>query len=156
MYFFRIVVSVDTLFLPTFCSAQNEAELVNKVRAKLDKVNDYKAEGTMNIDVPFIKAAPSGVTVFYKKPSKFRVTKEGGISILPKGGMNVNLGSILAMEKYTVVPAGESVMAGGKVKTVKLLPEDENSSVVITTLYIDEANSVDTEVSRNDERKRNL
>ena len=136
-----IQIFITTLafqFISSFGFAQGEAELVNKIKAKLDKVNDYKAEGIMNIDVPFIKAAPSGVTVFYKKPSQFRVKKDGGISILPKGGVNVNLSSILAMEKYTVVPAGESVIGGGKVKVVKLLPEDENSSVVLTTLYIDE------------------
>lgn len=131
------------LLLQCICSfgfAQAEVQLVNKVKAKLDKVNDYKAEGIMNIDVPFIKAAPSGVTVFYRKPSQFRVKKEGGISILPKGGVNVNLGSVLAMEKFTVIPAGESLIGGVKVKMVKLLPEDENSDVVLTTLYIDEIN----------------
>ncbi|MES1197730.1 MAG: hypothetical protein ABUL41_00445, partial [Chitinophagaceae bacterium] len=66
-------------------------ELVKKVKAKLDKVNDYQASGTMKIDVSFIKAPDSYVKVFYKKPNKFTVKKEGGISILPKGGFSANL-----------------------------------------------------------------
>ena len=122
--------------------AQNEAELVNKVKAKLDKVNDYKAEGIMSIDVPFIKAAPSAVAIYYKKPSEFRIKKEGGISILPKGGLNINISTILSMGKYTVVPSGEAKTAGVKTKVVKLVPEDETTSVILATLFIDETNLV--------------
>ena len=69
--------------------AQDAAELMAKVKWKLDKVNDYTAQGNMKIDVSFIDAPDSKVTVFYKKPDKFKVTKEGGISILPKGAISI-------------------------------------------------------------------
>jgi outer membrane lipoprotein-sorting protein len=126
------------LFFPVFVFAQGETELVKKVKAKLDQVTDYQANGTMKIDVSFIKAPASPVKVFYKKPDQFTVKKEGGISILPKGGLSANLNSIFLTDNYTIVPAGETTLKTNKVKIVKLLPLDENSNIVITTLYIDE------------------
>ena len=79
-------------FLACFCvavfvligsaSSQQEAELVKKVKAKLDRVRDYTAQGKMKIDVSFIDAPDSKVTVYYQRPDKFKVKKDGGISIL--------------------------------------------------------------------------
>lgn len=112
--------------------------MVNKVKARLDKVNDYQAKGRMTIDVSFIDASPSDVTIYYKKPDRFKVKKEGGISLLPKGGVSINLGSLLSNGNYDVVPVKDAVIDGTTVKVVKLLPSDEHSNVVLTTLYIDE------------------
>jgi len=123
-----------------FSFAQAETDLVKKVKAKLDRVNDYQADGKMKIDVSFIKAPQGKVKVYFKKPDKFKIKKEGGISILPKGGVSINLNSIVSTSNYAVVPAGESVIDGLKVKVVKLLPLDETSDVVLTTMYIDETN----------------
>lgn len=118
--------------------AQDEAALVKAVRAKLDKVQDYEARGRMTINVPFIQAPPSDVTVYYKKPNAFKVVKRDGISILPKGGTGINLGSILAGDDFTVVPAGTAVLNGLATKVVKLLPQNETGDIVLLTLYIDE------------------
>lgn len=121
-------------------NAQNDIELIQKVKAKLDKVTDYVADGTMKIDVAFINAPQSKVKIYYKKPDHFRVIKDGGISILPKGGVNVNLSSALTTENFVVVPAGETMIGNSRVRILKLLPLDENSDVVLTTIYIDETN----------------
>ena len=128
------------LCLLTFSNlhAQNEEALVKAVRAKLDKVQDYEASGRMTINVPFIQAPPSDVTVYYKKPNLFKVKKQDGISILPKGGVGINLSSILSGDDFTIVPAGAAVVNGSAVKVVKLLPQNENSDIVLLTLYIDE------------------
>jgi outer membrane lipoprotein-sorting protein len=122
--------------------AQDEHELVKKVKAKLDKVSDYTAQGKMKIDVSFIDAPDSKVIVYYKKPDKFKVKKAGGISILPKGGVSVNMGTLLSNENYDIVPGKDAKVNGVDTKVVKLLPQDENSDVVLTTLYIEEKNSV--------------
>lgn len=118
--------------------AQPEAALVKAVQAKLNKVNDYVASGRMRLDVSFIKAPPSAVTVYYKKPDRFRIRKSDGLSILPKGGVSTNLGSILGGGRYTVIPAGTATVKGTTTKVVKLLPLEEESDIVLTTLYIDE------------------
>ena len=116
--------------------------LVNKVKANLDKVNDYTADGVLKTDVSFIKAPISKVKVYYKKPNKFRLKKDGGISILPKGGVSINLENVISIKDFVALSAGESIIDGVKTKVVKLLPTDENSEIVLSTLYIDEANLV--------------
>jgi len=123
--------------------AQDDAALlVQKVKAKLDRVTDYKAEGRMKIDVSFIDAPESKVTVYYKKPDRFKVKKNGGISILPKGGISINMGSLVPSGNYVAVSGKEAVVGGQLTKVVKLLPSDEGGDVVLTTLYIDEKNLV--------------
>jgi outer membrane lipoprotein-sorting protein len=137
---FCFCISVFVVVSHSF--GQDETELIKKVKAKLDKVNDYTANGRMKIDVSFIDAPDSRVIVYYKKPDKFKVKKAGGISILPKGGVSVNMGSLLANENYDIVPGRDTKINGADVKVVKLLPQDENSDVVLTTLYIEEKNLV--------------
>ena len=120
--------------------SQDVAVLVKKVKAKLEKVNDYTAEGKMKTDIAFIKAPAGKVKLMFKKPNNFKLKRENGISILPKGGVSVNMSSILSGDNYSVIPSGESMMDGKPVKVVKLLPSDESGDVVLTTLYIDETN----------------
>ena len=134
-----IFALVFLLSFNTNIQAQNADALVKKVRAKLEQVNDYVAEAKLRTDVAFIKAPIGKVKVYYQKPNKLKIFKEKGISILPKGGVSINSSSVLGMTNYTAIDAGEAVVNGTKIKMIKLLPLDENSDVVITTLYIDEA-----------------
>jgi len=57
---------------------------------------------------------------------------------LPKGGVSINSSSVIGLTNYTAIDAGEQVLNGTKVKVIKLLPLDDASDIVITTLYIDE------------------
>ncbi|GAC1440295.1 MAG: hypothetical protein NVSMB63_06500 [Sediminibacterium sp.] len=120
--------------------SQDMRPLVMKVKMKLDQVNDYEAEGKMKTNVAFIKAPVGRVKVYFKKPDKFRLRKEGGISLLPKGGVSVNMSSLINTSDFIALDAGEAEVGGTRTKVVKLLPGSENSEVVLTTLYIDEAN----------------
>ena len=113
-------------------------QLVKQVRAKLEQVSDYQAIGKLKTDVAFLKIPISKVQVFYKKPNLFRIKKEGGISLLPKGGVSVNLNGLMINEDFTVVDAGTTMLNGVSTRIIKLLPLNENADVVITTLYIDE------------------
>jgi outer membrane lipoprotein-sorting protein len=112
------------------------------VKAKLDQVNDYKATGKLKTDVTFLKIPVSNVQVYYRKPDRFKVKKDGGISLLPKGGVSINLNSLMMRDNMTAVNAGESVVNGTKVRVVKLLPLDERSDIILTTMYIDEGRSL--------------
>ena len=122
--------------------AQNEEALLQKVKSRMNKVTDYEAAGKMKLDVSFINAAESNVTIYFKKPNKFKVKKAGGISILPKGGVSVNMASLLPVGAYQTVPAGRAVVGGKQTTLVKLIPTEESSDVVLSTLYIDERDEV--------------
>lgn len=121
-------------------NAQDATALIMKVKAKLDLVNDYEADGKMKTNVAFIKAPIGKVKIFYKKPNKFKLKKDGGISLLPKGGVSVNMNSLVTTDEFVALPAGEAVVGGVKTTIVKMLPTNDNSEIVLTTMYIDEAN----------------
>jgi len=118
--------------------AQDATALAQKVKAKLATVNDYQANGIMKTDVSFMKVPQSEVMIYYKKPNKFRIKKQDGITITPKGGVSINLNAIIAGDNYAAVNAGTGNINGTAVTIIKLLPLDENSEVVVSTLYIDE------------------
>lgn len=136
----KIAVLFAGMLLTSCCFGQDMMALITKVRTKLDQVNDYEADGKMKTDVAFIKAPIGKVKVFFKKPNKFRLKKDGGISLLPKGGVSVNMNSILTTNDFVALDAGEAIVNGTNTRVVKLLPSDENSDIVLTTMYIDEAN----------------
>ena len=136
----KIILFLFSFHLSVFAFSQDMTALVMKVKAKLDQVNDYEADGRMKTDVVFIKAPIGKVKVFYKKPNKFRLKKNGGISLLPKGGVSVNMNSIFNITDFVSLAAGEAVVGGTKTRIVKLLPTNEHTDVVLITMYIDEAN----------------
>lgn len=118
--------------------AQDASTLVKQVKEKLLRVEDYEAKGILKTDVSFMKIPESAITVYFKKPDKFRIRKQDGISVTPKGGVSINLGSLLAGDQYTTVAAGYTDFKGSRVAIVKLIPFQDNSEIVASTLYIDE------------------
>ncbi|HUC82197.1 MAG TPA: hypothetical protein VMR70_14935 [Flavisolibacter sp.] len=137
----RKLFLLSTLLFALNVVAQ-EDPVLQKVKAKIDKVTDYEASGKMKLDVSFINAPESDVTIYFKKPNKFKVKKSGGISILPKGGVSVNMATLLPNTAYQTVPAGKSVVDGMETTVLKLIPLDEASDVVLSTLHVDEKAAV--------------
>jgi outer membrane lipoprotein-sorting protein len=138
-YNFRAFLTGVLLLVCFGAQSQTSAmDLVLKVKAKMDKVNDYVATGKMKTDVIFIKAPVSNIKAYYKKPNRFQVKRDGGISLLPKGGVSINISSLLLTEEFTAIDAGIGTVDKLPVRIIKLLPLNENSDVVLTTMYIDE------------------
>ena len=123
-------------------AAQDVNILVQKVKAKIDLVNDYEATGRMKTNVIFLKVPIATVKIYFKRPNRLKIKNEKGISFVPKGAVNITMNNVLSSGKYSILDGGNDKIGGSTVKVVKLLPEDDNSDVVLSTLYIDEANSV--------------
>ena len=136
----KIVLFLFAMQASLLLQAQDMNVLVQKVKAKLDQVDDYVADGKMKTDVAFIKAPIGKIKIFFKKPNLFKIKRDNGISILPKGGVSVNMSSVIAMKDYVALSAGETMVDGTKTRIVKLLPMNENSEIILTTMYIDETN----------------
>ncbi|MEO6731889.1 MAG: hypothetical protein ABIN01_11790 [Ferruginibacter sp.] len=116
--------------------------LIKKVSAKIDKVNNYEASGKMKTNVTFLKVPESVVKIYFKKPNKLKIKNEKGISFVPKGAVSINLSNIINGGKYTALDAGTDKIGNTVVRVVKLLPEDDNADVVLSTVYIDEAKQI--------------
>lgn len=129
------------LFLQLTLAAQN-SPVVEKVRQKLALVNDYVAEGVMKTDVSFIKASLGKVKVFYKKPNLIKVKKDGGISLLPKGGVSITMNSLLNTDQYIAIASGKQLYKGKTLEVYKLVPTDDRLEWVISTLWIDPVESL--------------
>ena len=132
------------LLLVTNCPlallAQDVNLLIQKVKDKIEKVNDYEASGKMKTNVVFLKIPVATVKIYFKKPNRLKIKNEKGISFVPKGAVNINLNNIISNGKFTALDAGTDKIGGIAVKVVKLLPDDDNADVVLSTLYIDETN----------------
>ncbi len=133
----KIIILVLFLGATLLLKAQTAEEVIAKVKAKLEKVNDYEAKGKMKTNVIFIKAPIANVKVYYKKPNKLRINNESGISFIPKGSMNINLNNIfINTEGFDLIDMGTEDKTAFRI--IKLLPKDENSDVVLSTVYVDE------------------
>ena len=131
------------LFVSVKATAQQDINLLlTKAKATIESVNDYKATGRMKTNVAFLKVPIANVSVYFKKPNKLKVKSERGISFIPKGAVSINLTNLTGTNKYTVIDAGTDKIDGKIVRVAKLLPTDDNSDVVLSTIYIDEATSL--------------
>ena len=128
--------------LSAFAMAQDVNALVLKVKAKIEQVNDYEASGKMKTNVAFLKVPIATIKMYFKKPNKLRIKSQKGISFVPKGAVNINLNSVLSGGNYSVLDAGIDKIDGKPVRVVRLLPNDDNGDVVLSTLYIDETDLV--------------
>ena len=130
------VFIVGLLLIQFSVNAQSNA-LIERVTKKLNLVNDYVATGVMKTDVAFIKASLGKVKVYFKKPNLLKVKKEGGISLLPKGGVSVTINSLLNNKQYIAIESGVQVYKGKSLQAIKLIPTDDKLDWVISTLWID-------------------
>ena len=101
-----------------------------------------RLRGRMNTNVIFLKVPVANVKIYYKKPDRLKIKNEKGISFIPKGAVSINLSNLLTNNKYTAIDVGTIKMGSANLRVVKLLPEDEMSDVVLSTLYIDEYNLI--------------
>ncbi len=135
---FLKIALLSVFVFPVCLYAQDVDALMKKLRGKMDVVNDYRAAGKLKTDVSFLRVPVSKVQVLYRKPDKFRIKKDGGISLLPKGGISVNLNALLTTGSVSAIDAGPVQWKGAAMRMVKVLPTDERSDIILSTLYIDE------------------
>ena len=139
----RLIINLFAALLMGFNSkAQDVNALITKVKNNIDRVNDYVATARMVTNVSFLKVPDADVSVYFKKPNKLKIKNEKGISFVPKGAVSINLNNILSGSKYTAIDAGTDKINNTTVRVIKLLPMDDNADVVLSTVYIDEANLV--------------
>lgn len=135
------ILTITFLFFSALVLGQTPEQLITQVKQKLDKVNDYEAKGSMKTNVVFIKAPVATVKVYYKKPGKLRINNESGISFIPKGSVNINLNNLFVNTSgFDIIDMGKE--AKTNLRILKMLPKDEDNEVVLSTLYIDEKNSL--------------
>ena len=113
-------------------------ETLRKVKEKYDKVNDYTATGKLKTNILFIKAPVATVKVYYKKPDRLRIKNEKGVSLIPKGTVNINPNNVLTLKDYESFDGGIEKVNGKDCRVIKIFPLDDKNDISRATLYIDE------------------
>jgi hypothetical protein len=124
------------LFFHSSLRAQDAGILIQSIREKLDKINDYQAQADLKTNIPFLRVPDAEVTVYYKKPNRIKIKNDKGISLVPKESVSISLYGLLN-GKYQVIDVGTDKINNIPVRVIKLLPENENADLVLATLYID-------------------
>ena len=136
------------LFVFLFClifaypvwAQQSASELINKVKSKIESVNNYSADGRMKTNISFLKVPESDVKIYFKRPDKIRIVNENGISLVPKGAVSITMNTILNNEGFTALDAGNSIVNNIPVRVIKMVPDGDKNPIILSTLYIDEKN----------------
>jgi len=123
-------------FLLPGAYAQEPETLIKQIQARLEKINDYKADARLKTEISFLKVPDAVVKIYYKKPDRIKIKNENGISLVPKETMSISLYSLLN-SSFQALDAGSDMVQGIPVHIIKLLPTDENGELVLATLYID-------------------
>lgn len=134
----RILVFLLVIIAGVQLQAQDVKVLLQQVKLKYDKVNDYTATGKMKTNVVFIKAPVATVKIYYKKPDKLKIKNESGISFIPKGSVNINMNNVLGLNNFEAVASGTEKVNGSDCKVVKIFPLSDEENITRATLYIDE------------------
>ena len=135
---FLFFLSAAVTLMQIYGKAQSAEELLEKVKTKLERANDYEADAKLKTNVTFIKAPIANIKVYYKKPNRLRIINKTGISFIPKGSLNINLNNVfINTQGFDVIDVGKDNTG---LRVIKLLPKDDTADVVLSTLYIDEKN----------------
>lgn len=127
---------------PFFSNAQieNPKGLLDSLKNKLNKVNDYSAKVKINLNVTFIKIPVREAVVFYKKPDKIKM-KAKGFAMLPKQGVNFSLVDLLN-KPYTAVWIKQEKVNNKVCEVIKIIPLDDQPEIIVATAYIERASKL--------------
>lgn len=128
-------------------------QLFYKMRDKLELVKDYVADVKMKINVSYMRVPQLNGKVYFKAPDKMKLERKGGISILPKKGINLTLNSILPEgQDIVVIDGGYEELNGENYRIIKVIPNNDPNGVVLTKLWVDEVRllTVHTETTTRD------
>lgn len=132
----NIILIVFLLFVSVGAQTKDPYAILNNVKKGSEKVKDYQADVKIKLDISFIKAPESEAKIYYKAPDKMHIESKT-FALLPKEGMDFSPATFLK-GSYTAIYVKEDVIDGVKASIVKIIPSDEKSNVILSTLWIDQ------------------
>lgn len=114
--------------------------ILDKVKQKFSTVKDYSVDAHIKVDVDFIKVPEMDAKVYFKQPDKMKLDSKG-FAMLPRQAFNFSPNTFL-QNKHTPVYTGAEKLNGKNVDVLRIIPSSDSSEVVMTTLWIDQANSI--------------
>ena len=119
-----------------FAKSENPRALLNQVQLKLNKVNNYKADIHIKVDLPYIMMMPIKTKLYFKQKDKFKIDTKS-IAVIPKQGF-LQINKLLNDSvNYTAVIQSTELTDGNKISLLNLIPNNDTSDVILAKLWID-------------------
>jgi outer membrane lipoprotein-sorting protein len=134
IYFYllvQIIININQAQAQEF----NVQPLLDSVKNKFNKVNDYTADIKIKVNVSFIKIPVKEGKLYFKKPDKIKLVSKG-FAMLPKRGMNFTFNELFE-KKYSAIFMKNEIINKINTHVVKIIPLDESADILLATIWID-------------------
>lgn len=129
--FVQIILNVSSICAQEF----NPQPLLDSVKNKFNKVNDYTADIKIKVNVSFLKIPVKEGKLYFKKPDKVKLVSKG-FAMLPKRGMNFTFNELFE-KKYNAIFVKKELFNKVNTYVIKIVPLDDAADILLATLWID-------------------
>ncbi len=136
------VLLLTVLFISGFGFAQSKDpnKILDGVKKKFDKIKDYQVNVSVKVDMDFIKVPESKSKLYFKQPDKVKI-ESTGFAMLPKQSTNFSPAQLLK-GNYTAIYVRNETVSNKNLDVIKIIPNNDSTDVILTTLWIDPIQSV--------------
>ncbi len=118
-----------------FAQGADGQAILQKVRAKLNRVQDYSVDIRVKVDINFLKVKEMNARLYYKKPDKTKLEAKG-FALIPKASLDFSATRLLNSDFISVFVKNDTVDTR-PTAVIKLIPRKEGGRIILATLWID-------------------
>ena len=134
----KLIISLFLLVVNFgFSQSKDPNEIIDDVITNFNKVNNYKVDVNIKVDVEFIKVPETKAKIYFKQPDKVHLEADG-FAMLPKNGMEFSPSSLIKKD-YTAIYEQDVDLNGYKTSIVKVIPIGDQGEVILSTYWIDQS-----------------
>ncbi len=135
------IILLFTAFASITLAQSKDPDLILKnVKQEFSTVKDYVADIKIKVDVKVLKVPETRAKIYFKQPDKIHIESEG-FAMIPRKGLDFSPSSLLK-DKYSAFYQKEDFVNGIKTAMIKVIPLEDNSNIILSTLWIDQAKNV--------------
>ena len=136
----KIILLFTAFASITFAQSKDPDLILKNVKQEFSTVKDYVADIKIKVDVKVLKVPETRAKIYFKQPDKIHIESEG-FAMIPRKGLDFSPSSLLK-DKYSAFYQKEDFVDGIKTAVVKVIPLEDNSNIILSTLWIDQAKNV--------------
>jgi outer membrane lipoprotein-sorting protein len=135
------IILLFTAFASITLAQSRDPDLILKnVKQEFSTVKDYVADIKIKVDVKVLKVPETRAKIYFKQPDKIHIESEG-FAMIPRKGLDFSPSSLLK-DKYSAFYQKEDFVNGIKTAMIKVIPLEDKSNIILSTLWIDQAKNV--------------
>lgn len=131
----KIILLLIIFSAALYAQKQDPDKLLEKVKQKFSVINDYEVNAHIKVDVSFLKVPEMDAKIYFKKPDKMKLDTDG-FAMLPRQAFNFSPDRLFKGD-YSTVYVKQDNLGGIPVEVIKVIPNDVNSEIVLSTLWIE-------------------